>query len=169
MLRRVIVAAALVLLAAPAAWSATTVILVRHAEKDTAQDTNDPSLSESGRRRATALAHALADTPLDAVVVSQFRRTQETVQPTAAAQSVEATVRDARDVPGTAAEILRERKGQTTLVCGHSNTVPAMLRSLGVDTNLELTEEDYDDLFIVTIDDEGRATLMHLHYGTPSA
>ena len=162
-------AAALACMAAEAAWSATTVILVRHAEKDTAQETNDPALSEAGRRRAAALAHALADAPIEAVFVSQYLRTQETAQPTAASHAVEATKRDAGDVAGLAAEILRSQTGRTTLVCGHSNTVPAMIRALGVDTDLELTEEDYDDLFIVTIDDDGEATLLRLHYGAPSA
>lgn len=164
-----ILAVSLALLGAGAARGATTVILVRHAEKMATPETDDPALSETGRRRAAALAHALADAPIQAVFVTKYRRTRETVAPTAEARAVEAQERDARDVTGTAAEILRTRAGGTTLVCGHSNTVPAMIRSLGVDTDLELSEEDYDDLFIVTIDDEGEATLLRLHYGEPSA
>jgi broad specificity phosphatase PhoE len=160
--------AAVTLLAGGVAEAATTVILVRHAEKQTTPDMPDPSLNDAGAARAAALARVLADAPLEAVFVTQFKRTQETGAPTAAAHGLEAAPRDAGDVAGVAAEILREHEDETVLVCGHSNTVPAMIRSLGVDTDLTLTEQDYDDLFVVTIDDGGNATLLHLHYGAPS-
>ena len=163
-----LVGAAALLVAGGIAQAATTVILVRHAEKRTTPDMPDPSLTEAGAARAAALARVLADAPLDAVFVTQFRRTQETAAPTAAAHRLTSLERDAGAVAGTAAEILREHEDGTVLVCGHSNTVPAMIRSLGVDTDLSLTEQDYDDLFVVTVDDDGDATLLHLHYGAPS-
>jgi broad specificity phosphatase PhoE len=161
-------AAVTLLVAGGAAEAATTVILVRHAEKQTAPDMPDPSLNEAGVARAAALARTLADASLDAAFVTQFKRTQETAELTAAAHGLEMMQRDAGDVAGTAAEILHEHGDETVLVCGHSNTVPAMIRSLGVDTDFSLTEQDYDDLFIVTIDDDGEASLLHLHYGAPS-
>lgn len=163
-----IVGAVALLVAGGVVEAATTIILVRHAEKQTTPDMPDPSLTEAGAARAAALARVLADAPMDAVFVTQFRRTQETAAPTAAAHGLEAMQRDAGDVAGTAAEILRKHEDETVLVCGHSNTVPAMIRSLGVDTDLSLTEQDYDDLFVVTVDDDGDASLLRLHYGAPS-
>jgi broad specificity phosphatase PhoE len=163
-------AVALALLApVGSAEAATTVILARHAEKMTTQETADPALTEAGLQRAAALARTLADVPLDAVYATPFRRTRDTAKPAATAHGLDVQERNAGDVAGTAAEILREHDDDTVLVVGHSNTVPAMIRALGVDTDLTLNEaEDYDDLFIVRIDDDGRATLLHLHYGAPS-
>ncbi|MFG0275205.1 MAG: phosphoglycerate mutase family protein [Phycisphaerales bacterium] len=151
------------------AIAATTVVLARHAEKVTIQETPDPPLTEAGLARAAALARVLADVPLDAAYATHYRRTRDTAKPAATVHGLAVQERDARDVAGTAAEILREHDGDTVLIVGHSNTVPAMIRALGVDTDLTLNEaEDYDDLFVVRIDDDGRATLLHLHYGAPS-
>jgi len=152
---------------ASAAQAETTVVLVRHAEKE-ASESSDPPLSEAGRRRAAALSHALGETPLEAVYITQYRRTRETVQPTAAEHELTPIQREAADVEATASAILREHAGARVLVCGHSNTVPDLIRALGVETDLTLSEEEYDDLFIVTIDDEGDASLLRLQYGAPS-
>lgn len=160
------------LLATIVAWAsiaqgATTVLLVRHAEKE-ASESPDPPLSEAGLRRAEALAHALSEVPLEAVYITQYRRTRETIEPTTAEHDLTPIQRAAADVEGTASAILRAPDGAAVLVCGHSNTVPDLIRALGVETDLTLTEEEYDDLFIVTIDDEGRASLLRVQYGAPS-
>jgi hypothetical protein len=46
------------------------VVLVRHAEK-AASPADDPGLSQEGRARAEALAAALAEADVDAIVVTQ--------------------------------------------------------------------------------------------------
>jgi len=163
-----IVGAVAMLVIGGVAEAATTIILVRHAEKQTTPDMPDPSLTPAGAARAAALSRALADAPLDAVFVTEFRRTQQTIAPTASAHGLEPMRRDADDVAGTAAEILRVHEGEMVLVCGHSNTAPALIRAFGVNTDLSLTEQDYDDLFVVSVDDDGDARLLHLHYGAPS-
>jgi hypothetical protein len=58
-------------------------------------------------------------------------------------------------------------RGGTVLVVGHSNTVPAILRSLGATERIAITEDTYDDLFQLTLAPEG-PTLHHLHYGPGS-
>ncbi|HEU0080180.1 MAG TPA: histidine phosphatase family protein, partial [Longimicrobiaceae bacterium] len=63
-----------------AAQEPTTVVVVRHAEKAAAGG-QDPELSEAGAARAGALAAALADAGVDAVVTTQLRRTRLTAQP----------------------------------------------------------------------------------------
>ncbi|MCU0398759.1 MAG: histidine phosphatase family protein, partial [Cyclobacteriaceae bacterium] len=54
-------------LAVHAQESITTFILIRHAEKDLTQSTNDPDLSEEGKMRANRLAQLLAETEVSAI------------------------------------------------------------------------------------------------------
>ena len=51
-----------------------------------------------------------------------------------------------------------------TLVVVHSNTVPAILKSLGHAPVVTVGEEDFDNLFIVTMQPSGAPTLVHLKY-----
>jgi broad specificity phosphatase PhoE len=129
-----------------------TVHLVRHAEKQEpepgAKPPPDPSLSEKGRRRSEMLVTALAGVTLGAVFASQFKRTQETVAPVAAAHGLKVETVDADDVRGLVARI-RAHAGGEVLVAGHSNTVPAIATALGVAEPLVLAESDYGDLFLV--------------------
>jgi hypothetical protein len=50
------------------------------------------------------------------------------------------------------------------LVVGHSNTVPALLSALHVDASIEIADDDYDNLFIVVAQKEGRPVLLRLKY-----
>jgi 2,3-bisphosphoglycerate-dependent phosphoglycerate mutase len=129
-----------------------TVYLVRHAEKQPppigAPPIKDPSLSEKGARRAAALKQMLASVKLDAVFATQFKRTQETVEPTAGAHGLKVEVVDADDVDGLVARI-RKHAGGYVLVAGHSNTVPDVAAALGASDPLALDDGDFGDLFIV--------------------
>jgi len=154
------------LAAAPAAAS-VVVYVVRHAEKGGAPGDRDPALSTEGLRRADDLARTLRSVKLSGVYATQFKRTQQTVAPAAAAAKVEITMHPAGKESELAAKVRATREG-AVLIAGHSNTVPAILEALGAKEKITLSEADYDDLFVVVIDDEGAATLLHLHYGLPS-
>ena len=157
--------------AADAAPGVTTVILVRHAEAEPAG--RDPGLTDSGSARAEALSDALRDTAPDRLYASQFRRTQATLAPLAAARGLEVQVDavDRQDLPGWAREfankLLRDHAGGTVVVAGHSNTVPMVIEALGVDRVPEIPHWQHDNLFVVQVDAAG-AGLLHLHYGAPS-
>src|SRR5579871_4840663 len=69
----------------PSAVGTTVVIVVRHAEKDTVPKGNPP-LTPAGVARANALASALADANVEAVVTTELLRTQQTAQPLASAR-----------------------------------------------------------------------------------
>jgi broad specificity phosphatase PhoE len=147
----------------------TTVIVVRHAEKLLEPGEADPPLSPAGKRRAEALRHVLSSLEIGAVYTSPFARTRDTVAPAAADRGLRARETDPRDAEGLAARIRTEHRGQTVLVAGHSNTVPALLQALGVREEIVLDDRhDYDDLFVVTLEGKG-ARLLHLHYGEPSS
>ncbi len=143
----------------------TTVYVVRHAEKAATPGERDPELSEAGQARAAALARTLRSAGVEACFASQFRRTQATLQPLAKAAGLEVTVVQAGTEKALGAKILADWKGKTLAVAGHSNTVPAILKALGAEAIADLGENDYDDLFVLRIDEKGGVRVLHLHYG----
>lgn len=154
---------------------ATTVFLVRHAEKADAPG-SDPPLSERGRARAEALARLLQNAGVKAVFTSQFQRTQQTGEPlakrlglTAAAVPLAVKTSNPREVTEESVRELTKRveahAGGAVLIVGHSNSVPDVIRALGGDAVPKIDESSFDDLFVVTVYANGRAKVVHLKYG----
>lgn len=139
----------------------TTVVVVRHAEKQA--EGQDPALTDAGRARAAALARMLRDVAFDGVYTSEFARTQQTLQPLCEAKALHATSLPAAKTKELAARILGQERGHTVLVCGHSNTVPDLLRALGVTERVTIGDDEYDRVFVVTLTLDG-ARLAALRY-----
>jgi 2,3-bisphosphoglycerate-dependent phosphoglycerate mutase len=144
--------------------SETTVIIVRHAEK-AAFPGDDPPLSETGRTRAAALRHALEKAGVAAIYATQYQRTQQTVEPLAQALKIPVSTVDAAQTQTLIARIRQKHRGETVVVSGHANTIPDILKALGAAQPAEIGESDFDNLFVVTIGESGRARLLHLRYG----
>jgi broad specificity phosphatase PhoE len=143
----------------------TTVILVRHAEK--AGPSGDVPLSPAGISRANELVRVLAGTSIAAIYVTPYIRTEQTAQPLATAHHLDPVITKnmdtyARDV---ASAILRDHKGQTVVVIGHSNTTPQVIRTLGVPNPPEIPDSEYDNLFVVSLADGVAPKLISLKYG----
>lgn len=107
----------------------TRVILVRHAEK--ASEERDAALSDTGRRRASALAEELLPLAPAGLFATERRRTQETLAPLARRTRLAVRVKDPMDSQGTAAEILAKHRGQVVVACGHSDTLGEIAAGLG--------------------------------------
>ena len=149
----------------------TTVIFVRHAEKATLP-TDDPGLSESGKRRAAELARQLVDADVvagvDAVYSTSYRRTEETAQPVAEALNLPILAYDASNTEMIIDEIVRKHKGKIILVVGHSNTVPAMIGNMGASKKVPAIDEgEYDNIYIVSIPWFGKTKTIRMRYGMP--
>lgn len=145
-------------LAAPA----LEVFLVRHAEK--VDSSRDAALSAAGRERAQLLASMLRDSGLEAVHSTDYLRTRDTAGPTAALQGLEVELYDASDLAGFLAGVRAE--GGRHLVVGHSNTTPAAVQLLGGDPGPPIDEADeYDRLYLVTIDPDGTVRTVLLRFG----
>lgn len=143
----------------------TTLILVRHAEK-AADGTLDPPLTQEGEARAAELAYLLGHMKLDAVYATPFKRTQDTVLPTASAKRLEVASYRA-DQDDFLDMVLRDHQGGTVLICGHSNTVPALANELlGREEYEQLVDSVYDNLFIVSVPASGPARVLRLRFGT---
>jgi broad specificity phosphatase PhoE len=139
----------------------TTIVLVRHAEKLDASE--DSELSPAGKARAEALALALRDLPLDAAYATTFQRTRATVAPVCAARGLHVYQETAAATKVLAAKLAKEHQGQHVLVCGHSNTIPEILRHLGVTEKVTIGDDEFDRLFVVTLTADG-PRLLALRY-----
>ena len=148
-------------------FAQTRVILVRHAEKQMTGD--NPGLTAEGMERAEALSHVLSAMSIDALYSTPYVRTQATLKPLS-----ERTNLQIQEYPPLNREefmkIISGHEDQTIVFSGHSNTVPALLNLMsGEDTYQTFPEWQYDDLFIVTIDQGGwQVEILPLKYGRKS-
>ncbi len=141
---------------------ALVVLVVRHAEK--AGTDADPALTASGRERAERLSRLTSASGVNAVYCTQFLRTRQTVEPIASAQDLEPIEVDAHDTPGLVRKLLAHPPGDVVVVAGHSNTVPDIVAGLGAPHPGPIDESDYDNLFIVTVFENGNAGTLRLQY-----
>jgi phosphohistidine phosphatase SixA len=145
-----------------------TVLLVRHADIDLppAPDASDPPLNTAGRARAEALAHVAGMAGVTAIFTSSFVRTKQTVEPLAARLGLQP--REVSAPPALANEVLSGTAGAVALIAGHSNTVPETITALGVLPPAPvINAREFDNLFVVTVNEEGQAGLVSLKYGKP--
>ena len=149
----------------------TTVIFVRHAEKASVP-ADDPGLSPAGQRRVAELTRQLVDADvvagIDAVYSTPYRRTEETARPVAEALDLPINTYDAADTEAIMEYIVREHKGKIILVVGHSNTLPALIGNMGASKRVpEIAEDEYDNIYIVSIPWFGKTKTIRLRYGEP--
>jgi broad specificity phosphatase PhoE len=148
-MRRLLVGALVLVALAGSAPAAERVILVRHAEKEAG---DDPGLTALGAARARALAEAVGDLEVAAILVSPTRRTRDTATP--AAESLGVALTEIGFDGGLEKHVSRvawacaDTEG-TVLVVGHSNTVPRIAGSLLGREIPDLDEREYDTLFLV--------------------
>jgi len=136
-----------------------TVIAVRHAEKETG---DDPGLTAEGRARTERLVAMLRALPVAAVLSSPFQRTTQTAAPVAAAFGLEVETLPAKAYDEWAERIAEVGAGKIVVVVGHSNTVPDLLRHLGVAAAPDVSEAEYDHLFVARLGPDGG--LLDLRY-----
>ena len=166
MLKRTLITLCLtVAFAAPAA-AQRIVFLVRHAERaDTSPGTSptmaaDPDLSDAGRARAESLATALKDAHITAIYATEFKRTQQTAAPLAKALGLTVKIVTSKGAADLI-EQLKAGKGNV-LVVGHSNTVPDVIKGLGVTTPVPIGDDEFDNMFLVSTGTH--PSVLRLHY-----
>ena len=140
------------------ATAQSTIFIVRHAEK--ADATKDPDLSEAGRARAEAIVKTLRDANITEIYATEFKRTQQTAAPLAKVLGITVTTLPAKDNVALLAK-LRASPGNA-LVVGHGDTIPDLIKALGISDPINIAENDYDNLFAVVPDQKPH--LIRLHY-----
>ncbi len=150
----------------PCEHGATTILVVRHAEKPGQAD----SLSAAGFDRAQILAHVAATAGVQAVYCSDTRRAQLTAEPVAKKLGITPTVYPGKETDAVVASIFAEHEGGVVLVVGHSNTVAKIIAAAGGPNIPDLSEDEFDRLFVVVVPPcrRGPSTLVDLQYGAPS-
>lgn len=139
-----------------------TFVIVRHAEK--ADDSQDPDLSEIGKARAGRLSAMLASLSIDAAYSTPYKRTRQTLAPTAAANGIDVQDYDPR-AAGPFLDGLKTQTGRVFLIAGHSNTAPLLANHLlGEERFQALDDSVYDHVWIVRISADGKPSVMVLHY-----
>jgi broad specificity phosphatase PhoE len=147
--------------------STTTFIVVRHAEKVDAS--RDPDLNPAGHARAQALAERLGGRGLVAIYATEFKRTGQTVAPTAAAHALPITAYPAAQPAAEFAAALKAAHPRgVVLIAGHSNTVPDIVAALCNCETAPMTDHEYDRLSSIHVDANGRARLDNTRYGAAS-
>ena len=148
------------------------IYLMRHAEKLVEAGNRDPQLSAAGHQRARALVDKLRGITVDRIYATPYQRTQQTVAPLAADRQLKTIITDPR-APATLVEELQQACDQVLVYAGHSNTVPALLRALGITIEVTfngqslpiaphvfLDEQDFGGLFEVRYATDGSPTLI---------
>ena len=126
------------------------VFLVRHAER-----------ADAGMASAkVARAALLKDAKITAIFTTEYKRTRDTAQPLATAAGIAAAVVDSKDGAGLIGKV--KASAGNILVIGHSNTVPEIIKALGVSEPVAIADDQFDNLFVVIRG--ARPTLLRLHY-----
>ena len=124
----------------------TQYYLIRHAEK-AANGTDDPGLSPAGQARARKLVSMLKDQKIDRLYATAYQRTQQTLQPLADKYHLTITIYDHQD-PSSINRMIADCKGKSSVIAGHSNTIPHLANTLiGKDLYKELDESDYTKMW----------------------
>jgi broad specificity phosphatase PhoE len=160
------------------AQATTTIILVRHAEK-AAEPAADPPLTAAGQARARALVAALRDARVTTVYSTTATRARQTAEPVAVLAGVRLTAFEppatTKDYGGDyVKEVMSKHRGEVVVVVGHSNTIPLILRALGVpdrgaagQAGGSMAELPYDTMLIITVPASGPARVISARYGAP--
>jgi len=163
-MRSILSAVRLLALAAPAA-AQQVIFVVRHAERADTSDgsapmmATDPDLSPAGKARAESLATMLKDARVASIYTTQYKRTKQTAEPLAKALGLTPVEVNSREV---AAVVEKLKAGENALIVGHSNSVGAIIKQLGVTEPVTLSDDDYDNLFIVVRGE--KPALVRLHF-----
>jgi len=139
----------------------TTVILIRHAERD-----NFFNLTARGRQRAQALISAAGDMDISAIYSPDIERDLNTVKPLADHLGVNITLTPRLSKPmidQLVGEILTKHRGAVVLLVGNgSGNLRALHQRLG---GTGEGPYPYGDLFIYTFPDQGPVKVLKSRYG----
>jgi broad specificity phosphatase PhoE len=138
------------------------VYVVRHAER--LDNSADSELSAEGIKRSIALSKLLAGAGITRIFATERQRTVQTAAPLAEALRVSTTIVEAANEASLVEKVHASRPTDRVLIVGHSNTIPSILRRLGVSESVTIADNEFDNLFIVVPKSEGAVVLVRLNY-----
>lgn len=163
-MKRFLLFLAFAIVMSTAVFAQTTEIwVVRHAEKDKSNpNEQNPGLSDEGKIRAGDLAKYLEKVTFDVAYSTPYKRTRETLD-----SLIIQKVISYKDGKSLADSVKKNYTGKTIIIAGHSNTVLEIIEAFGGKRPIDmLTDDDYDYIFRLTINDDKTKVKME-HYGRP--
>jgi phosphohistidine phosphatase SixA len=136
---------------------AMNIVLIRHAER---HSSGSDALSAAGKKRAELLVRMFKEAGVSAIFTSEFTRTKQTAAPLAAALGL-SPQQIASDPAAAGAQVAAA--GPFPLVVGHSDTVPELIKTLGGPANLEIKDNEFDWMFVVTLV-SGKVSTLRFRY-----
>jgi broad specificity phosphatase PhoE len=155
-------ASSLMLLSVSLAEAQQAIFLVRHAEQSV--ETDDPELTEAGKKRAQALASVLKDAGVNVIYTTDRRRAIQTAEPLGKSLNIESKRLPLRDVDGLVARLREQAAHDRILVVSHSLALPRLLKALGYAAEVTIPLHEYDNLFVLVPKNEGSPTVLRLRY-----
>ena len=139
------------------------IILLRHAEK--ANDgTEDPPLLPEGYQRAEKLVSLFQDVAISKVYTTKYQRCSLTIAPISLAKNLEPTLFSVDDLLAFSKE-LRNAPDKYILICGHSNTNPALINLLIEEQKFEeIPSSEYDGIYWVQVGEGIQPQVTILRY-----
>lgn len=137
----------------------TSLIIVRHAEKNNETDTT--TLTTAGYDRSQRLATLLTNTNLSAIYTTPFVRMRQTAEPTAKQKNLpiqDYTPHEISEID----RIITTNLGKTVLVVGHGNSIPNLLNHYTGSSLQNLS--GYNDIFVLNIINSKLNTNKYLHF-----
>ncbi|RMA64874.1 SixA phosphatase family protein [Ulvibacter antarcticus] len=129
----------------------TTYYLIRHAEKDRSDSTNqNPELNAQGIERAQNWAAYFEDKKIDQIYATDYKRTMQTAAYTAASKNLMIQSYDPSNLYTD--DFKTETKGHDVLIVGHSNTTPQFVNAIiGEKKYPDIDDSENGMLFMVTV------------------
>jgi phosphohistidine phosphatase SixA len=141
---------------------ATTVILTRHGDRDSASNV----LNEKGRARALALVGEIGDMNITAIYCPNLVRNIDTARPLANHLGVKIeTFDDMSKVHDVIASIMDQHRGETILWVGNTSNLPQFYFKLGGEG---APPTKYGDLFIIKLKGKASPEIVRNRYGPGS-
>ena len=143
------------LVTAASAQSHKTIILIRHAEKDTSDtaDSMDPPLSAAGQTRAENLVKQIGKYRPGAIYSTDLKRTRSTVEPLANKRGLTTQIYDPAK-PQELVNRIMSSKTKRVVIVGHSNTIPPLANLItGKDLFKNLQDEEYSVIWVIKLRD----------------
>lgn len=150
----------------------TKIYVVRHAEKYTGKDAGrDPLLIATGYKRAGDLMRFLKDKKIKRIYVTPFRRSWMTADSLRIQLGIDTVFYKADTLCDDLVKKIREKNdaGNAILIIGHSNTLPKIVRKLGVMDYPQTDIPDHEYDHIIMLRKKGKKLVVkQLKFGDPS-
>ena len=152
----------LILVSARFADAQQAIFFVRHAEQSV--ETEDPELTEVGKKRAKALASVLKDAGINVIYTTERKRAIQTAEPIAKSLNIETKRLPLRDLDGLIGRLRTQHAQDRVLVVSHSLALPRLLKALGHPVEVTIALDEYDNLFVLVPKNEGSPMVLRLRY-----